>query len=431
MVYAFPSIGGFIGDKLLGSRRMTLIGALVLTFGYLMLGIKGSPLFLALGIVAVGNGLFKANPANLVSKVYEGEPSKIDSAFTLYYMSVNVGSTFSQIATPLIAVWKGWEAAFLVCAGGMALGVVNYLIRGRYLRHVGSPPDFAPLDWRKLALVLGGAAVAVAGVMLVIQSLEVAKWVVRIAVVALLGMFGLLIARGNTAERKGLTAVGILTIQCIIFFVFYQQMSTSLTLFALRNVQLDFLFGYHVPAGQVQALNPIWIFILSPPLAWIYNAMGRSRGGDLSVAAKYAMGFAVLCIGFFTFAGSGFFAGPDGKVSMWWMIAGFAFISLGELLISGLGLAMVARYVGPSLRGFIMGVWFLATGLSQYLGSWVATFASVPEGVTDPVKTLPLYTGLFAQLGVVAVLGTLLSVALLPVMRRLSVPAEEPVRAAA
>jgi proton-dependent oligopeptide transporter, POT family len=432
MVYAFPSIGGFIGDKLLGSRRMTVIGASVLTLGYLMLGTKGSPLFLSLGIVAVGNGLFKANPANLVSKVYEGDPSKIDSAFTLYYMAVNVGATFSQIATPLIAVWKGWEAAFLVCAGGMALGVINYFVMGRHLRHVGSPPDFAPLNWRNLALVLGGSAVAVVGVMLVVQSLFVARVVVWVATATLLGIFGLLIVRGGSAERKGLIAVGLLTIQCIIFFVFYQQMSTSLTLFALRNVNLDFLFGYHVPAGQVQALNPIWIFILSPPLAWLYTTLGKSRGGDLSVAAKYAMGFAILSIGFFTFAGSGLFAGPDGKVSMWWMIGGYALISLGELLISGLGLAMVARYVGPALRGFIMGVWFLGTGLSQYLGSWVATFASVPEGVTDPVKTLPLYTGLFTRLGVVAVLGTLLAVALLPVMRRLSVPtAAEPERAAA
>ena len=431
MVYAFPSIGGFIGDKLLGSRRMTALGATVLTFGYLMLGVRGAPLFLALGVVAVGNGLFKANPANLVSKVYEGEPSKIDSAFTLYYMAVNVGATLSQIATPLIALWAGWETAFLVCAGGMALGVLNFFVMGRHLRHVGSPPDFAPLNVRNLLLVLAGSALAVVGVMLVVQSLIVARIVVWIATATLLGIFGLLIARGDSTERRGLIAVALLTLQCIVFFVFYQQMSTSLTLFALRNVRLDFLLGYRVPAGQVQALNPIWIFILSPPLAWLYTRLGKRRGGDLSVAAKYAAGFAVLSIGFFTFAGSSLFAGPDGKVSMWWMVAGYALISLGELLISGLGLAMVARYVAPALRGFIMGVWFLATGLSQYLGSVVATFASVPADVTDPVTTLHLYARLFAGLGGVAVLGTVLAFALLPVMRRLSVPAGDAAGAAA
>jgi POT family proton-dependent oligopeptide transporter len=104
------------------------------------------------------------------------------------------------------------------------------------------------------------------------------------------------------------------------------------------------------------------------------------------------------------------------------MIGGYGLYSLGELLISGLGLAMVARYVGPRLRGFVMGLWFLATGISQYLGSYVANYASVPENVTDPVQTLPLYTHLFNGLGVVAAAGTLVAVAMLPLMRRLSAP---------
>ncbi len=140
LVYAAPAVGGWIGDRVLGSRRMTVLGALVLAGGYVLLALPDGPLFVALGVVAVGNGLFKANPANLVSKVYEGEPSKIDSAFTLYYMAVNVGATFSQILTPLIAIWAGWHAAFGVCAAGMLVSVVNYLVMRRHLAHVGSPP---------------------------------------------------------------------------------------------------------------------------------------------------------------------------------------------------------------------------------------------------------------------------------------------------
>jgi POT family proton-dependent oligopeptide transporter len=194
-------------------------------------------------------------------------------------------------------------------------------------------------------------------------------------------------------------------------------MSTSLTLFSLRNVDLD-LFGYHVPAGQVQALNPIWIFILSPPLAWLYNRMGKGEGGDFHISTKFAMGFAILALGFFLYGISGT-AAHGGRVSFFWMVAGYAFQSLGELLISGLGLAVVARYVAPSLRGFLMGVYFLSTGLSQYLGSFVATYASVPAGVTSPVQSLPLYTNLFIKLGFVAVIGTVVAAALIPLMKRL------------
>jgi POT family proton-dependent oligopeptide transporter len=102
------------------------------------------------------------------------------------------------------------------------------------------------------------------------------------------------------------------------------------------------------------------------------------------------------------------------------MVVGYGLMSLGELLISGLGLAMVARYVGPKLRGFLMGTWFLATGISQYLGSYVATFASVPKNVSDPNQTLHLYMRLYFALGGVAVAGAIISFALLPLMKRLS-----------
>lgn len=101
------------------------------------------------------------------------------------------------------------------------------------------------------------------------------------------------------------------------------------------------------------------------------------------------------------------------------MVWGYLLQSLGELLTSGLGMAMVSRYVGPSLRGLMMGAWLLATGIAQYLGSFVANYASVPANVTDPMATLPLYTNLFARLGWVAVAGTVVAIALLPVMRRL------------
>ena len=426
LAYTVPAVGGWIGDKLLGSRRTMVLGALILAFGYIGLSIPNHPEFLfpALGLVAVGGGIFKANPANMISKLYEGDPAKIDSAFTMYYMAVNIGATMSQIATPIIAVKVGWHAAFAVCAGGLIVGLLNYFFMSRYLAHVGSEPDFQPLNVTRLLLVLVGVAIGVVLVTFIIQNLTVARRTVYLGFFTMLAIFGVMMWKGSERERKGLISVLILTALGMLFFIFYQQMSTSLTLFSLRNVDLN-LFGYEVPAGQVQALNPIWIFILSPGLAWLYNRMGKGEGGDFHISTKFAMGFAVLSLGFFIYGFSGRFA-EAGKVSFWWMITGYGFQSLGELLISGLGLAMVARYVGPSLRGFIMGVWFLATGISQYLGSKVATYASVPESVTSPVQSLPLYTNLFMKLGIVAVIGTVIAAALIPLMKRLSAVTEGP-----
>ncbi|HEY1992315.1 MAG TPA: oligopeptide:H+ symporter, partial [Gammaproteobacteria bacterium] len=419
MAYAVPAVGGWIGDRILGSKRTTVLGATTLTLGYILLSLPYQSLvFPALAIVAVGGGIFKANPANVISKLYQGESAKLDSAFTMYYMAVNLGATISQIATPLIQVYVGWHTAFAICAGGLVVGQINYHMMQKHLAHVGSEPDFKPLDMKKLLLVIGCMILGMVAVGFIIQNRELARGIVWAAGIAALAVFGWMWSIGNPNERKGVLAVFILTVQTVAFFIYYQQMSTSLTLFADRNVDLDF-YGYMVPAGQVQALNPIWIFILSPPLAILYNYWGKSKGGDFHISTKFAMGFVILAAGFFIYGMSGHFA-VAGKISLWWMIWGYCLQSLGELLISGLGLAMVARYVGPKMRGFVMGLWFLATGISQYLGGIVATYASVPDNVTDPVQSLPLYTKLCMELGYWALGFTVLAIAMIPVMKWIS-----------
>ncbi|MGE5625926.1 MAG: peptide MFS transporter [Bacillota bacterium] len=511
LAYAVPAVGGWIGDRVLGSKRTAIMGALILAVGYTMMSLPLPVLlFPALAVVAVGGGIFKSNPANVISKLYQGEPAKLDSAFTMYYMAVNLGATISQILTPLIgqygrdwvpwvaknvfsssvtpeqAVDIGWHAAFGLCAFGLVLGLISYFFMRKHLSHVGSEPDAQPLNRRKFYLVLLSVAMSIVLVCFILQNKLIALGLVVAAALAMLGIFYVMIDKGTPRERKGLIAVLVLTLQTILFFIFYQQMSTSLTLFAARNVDLNF-YGYLVPAGQVQALNPIWIFLLSPPLAWLYNHWSKGKG-DFHISTKFAAGFAILSLGFFIYGASGMFA-VDGKVSMWWMVWGYCLQSLGELLISGLGLAMVSRYVGPKLRGFIMGTWFLATGISQYLGGFVANYASVPDKLADLVKkfpaqvqdqfksvpagllnsiqnltledfrswldgekvqgmqplaatsadtqkllhqldtqfyvqTLPLYTNLFIWLGVVALIGTIIAIAIVPSMRRLSAGGE-------
>lgn len=425
LVYAAPAIGGWVGDKVLGARRCMTIGAVILGLGYLLLGIPSDNtalLYGAMGVIVVGNGLFKSNAANLVRRIYEGDDAKIDSAFTLYYMAVNIGSTFSMLLTPWIALKWGWHAAFAVCCAGLLLGLFNYMLMHRTLAHVGSAPDDAPINWGRLGTVLGIGLAMVFVVSFVLQHGAIAKALVWLAGAVILAIFVWLIAKSEAAERSGLIVALILTIETILFFIFYQQMSTSLTLFALRNVDPNqTLFGLHlfnwIPA-QYQALNPIWIFALSPPLAWLYTRMGKS-GRDLPIAAKFAIGFVVVAVGFFIFGISGGTA-VDGKVSSWYMVWGYGFYSLGELLVSGLGLAMMARYVPARMGGFMMGAYFVATGISQYLGGIVANYASVPDNITDPLQSLPIYTSLFNKLGVVAAIGALLAVALLPMLKKLS-----------
>lgn len=433
LIYVSPAIGGWIGDKVLGTKRSMIIGATILTIGYALMAVPTINtwfLFSAMGVVVVGTGLFKPNIANLVRKIYEGDDAKIDSAFTLYYMSVNVGSTISILATPWIKDYVnatyghelGWHAAFAVCSGGLVLGLANILLMRHTLRHVGSLPDEQPLKVGKLLMVLAGGVVVVGLSAVILEYREIARAFVYLAGFVVLGIFIHLIRKSEVSERAGLIAALVLTLQTVFFFIFYQQMSTSLSLFALRNVDLDFqLMGTHLftwAPAQFQALNAIWIMCLSPLLAWIYVKAGAANK-DLSIAAKFALGFAVVAVGFFIYGVAGQFA-VGGKTSSWIMVFGYGFYSFGELLVSGLGLAMVARYVPERMGGFMMGAYFVAVGISQYLGGVVANLASVPHDLVDPLQTLPIYTSLFNKLGFAAIACTLVALAALPLMRRLT-----------
>jgi proton-dependent oligopeptide transporter, POT family len=434
MIYVSPAIGGWVGDKILGTRRTMVTGATILAIGYGLMAVPTESvwfLFCALGVIVVGNGLFKPNAGNLVRKIYEGDDSRIDSAFTLYYMAVNIGSTVSMLLTPVIKDYVndswgrqlGWHAAFGVCCAGLLVGLGNYAVMRFTLSHIGSEPDRHPAQPRRFVAVIALGVVALFVAAFILEYETVARIFVYLAGAVVLGIFAYLIATGARNERPGLIAALVLTIQTVFFFIFYQQMSTSLNLFALRNVDWRFgVFGFHLwtwKPAQFQSFNPIWIMILSPILAFTYTRAGR-RDKDLSIAAKFALGFAAVAIGFFIYGAAGHFLVEPGKTTSWVMVWGYGFGSLGELLVSGLGLAMIARYVPERMGGFMMGAYFVASGVSQYLGGVVATFASIPENLTNPVKTMPIYTQLFNELGFAGIVCTAIALAALPLMRRLN-----------
>src|SRR5580698_2575778 len=433
LIYATPAIGGWIGDKLIGTRRTMKIGAVVLALGYALLWLPTDNqffLYVALGVIIVGNGLFKPNSGNLVRKIYEGDDTKIDSAFTMYYMAVNIGSMISMTLTPWIRDYvgerygdsAGWHTAFGVCSIGLLVGLFNYALMSRALRHVGSPADEAPAQFGRIVAVAAGSVGTVLVTVLILQSEAVARICVYAAAVVILGIFVNLIRLSRSDERAGLIAALVLVGQTIFFFIFYQQMSTSLNLFAQNNVNLDFrLFGWHlftwIPE-QYQNLNSIWIVVLSPVLVLIYNSLGR-LGKDPSIATKFAWGFAAVAAGFFIY-GVGARWQVNGQVSSWIMVWGYGLYSLGELLVSGLGLAMVARYVPERMGGFMMGAYYVASGLSQYLGSVVANIAHIPANLNNPLESLTIYTRLFNKLGFAGIACTAIAIAMLPLMNKLS-----------
>ncbi len=433
LVYSTPMLGGYVGDRLLGARRTLVLGAVTLALGYIALSIPlNATLFPAMGLIALGNGLFKVNPNNLVSRLYEGQHSKLDILFTIYYMSLNIGSFVSILLTPWIKdhpTWTitigslpfdSWHLAFGVSALGLTLGLLNYGAFSRYVRPYGTAPDFRNLNWPLFGGVIVASLLIAYLLSEIIRSRAAALAVVAAFVVLMIYIFVYLLLTVQHRERRRMVACIIFTIMSIIWAVYNQQIYTSLTLFALRNVRHNIL-GVHVSAAQFQDLNQFWLVLLALPLAWLYDRMAKSWRGDFSMGTKYAAGFYLLALGFFLYAASAF-AAQAGVVSSWWLVAGYAAQSLGELLISALGFSMVAQLVPERSRGIMMGAWFLGMGVGMYAGGAIASLASIPAGLTSATSTLPFYTRVFAWLGVGALASAIVATAIIPLLKRLMGP---------
>lgn len=420
LVYAFISVGGFIGDKLLGTKRTMLLGAIVLAIGYALLAYNPDvTLYYAMGTIIAGNMLFKANPSSLVSKLYRADDHRIDSAFTMYYMSINVGSFISMILCPIVQERWGYSPAFLVCSIGLILAIGAYLVFGRVLSGIGSDPDSKPMNYRNFFCVIIGVIVLVLACATLLKHLQITNILLTLALLATFGiLIKFIIFAKDRSERTNYIVCFVLIVEAIVFFILYQQMPTSLNLFAIRNTDHN-LIGLTINPVTYQSLNPFWIMVGSPLLAIIYNILGK-KGKDFAIPTKFAFGMLLCSLGFLVlpFAAK-FFANESHLISGNWMIITYGFQSIGELFISGLGLAMITKLVPQKVMGFMMGAWFMASAVAMALGGYVATFASVPKGdIGDTALSLSLYSGLFLKLGLATLVICIIMFIFAPKLKR-------------
>lgn len=399
LMFGMMSIGGWLGDKILGTKRVIMLGAIVLALGYLAVACSGrntALLYLGLATVAVGNGLFKANPSSLLSTCYDKNDPRLDGAFTMYYMAINIGSFFSTLATPWLAAKYGWSSAFSLSVVGMLITIVNFLFCQKWVKNHGSKPDFAPLHFGKLLTTLIGVAALIAIATWLLHYQGIARLMLGLVALGVICIFAKETFALKGAARRKMIVAFILMLQAVVFFVLYSQMPTSLNFFAIRNVEHSIL-GIAIEPEQFQGLNPFWIVIGSPILAAIYNKMGDK----LPMPHKFAIGMVLCSLAFLVLPFGITFANAAGIVSANWLILSYALQSLGELMISGLGLAMVAQLVPQRLMGFIMGSWFLTSASAAVIAGKVAALMAVPNDVTNPLQSLDIYGTVFLQIGIV------------------------------
>jgi POT family proton-dependent oligopeptide transporter len=371
--YLLSLLGGYIADRLIGQQRAVLAGGILIMIGNATL-ISGTAqvFFLGLLINVFGVGLLKPNISAIVAQLYPEGGSRRDAGFSIFYMGINLGSFLGSFLVPLFAAKYGWHWGFSLPAVGMLLGLVQFLKTRRYLGSCGVAlaPDAKRASWLPIVLFL--AAIAVVAALAASGAISVNANAVAKGASYLIGLLAfsyftyLLFYAGLTREERNRAWVLVaLFAGCAIFFAGYEQMGASFNLFAQRYTDRH-LFGWEIPAGVLQAVNPVFIIIFAPVLAALWLILGK-RNRDFSAPAKFGAGLILLGLGFLVMYVAAGLVLTGQKVAMTWLVATYLLHTWGELCLSPVGLSSMTKLVPTRFVGQVLGVWFMATALGTNL----------------------------------------------------------------
>ena len=372
-VYLTAIPGGWIADRLLGLRRAVMIGGILIACGHYCLAIHALPTFFAgLVLIVLGTGLLKANISSIVGQLYRQDDPRRDAGFSIFYMGINLGAFVSPLICGYLGQEIGWHWGFGAAGVGMTLGVTQYALGQRRLGTAGiqrEVPVGAGLLWAK---ILG--AIAVAGVILW-WAWPYKDYIVLFGTACLFAW--LLKAEGSSPlERKRIGAIIVLFVFATLFWAGFEQAGSSLTLFADQNTS-NLVFGKAFPSSWYQSVEPIFVISFAPVFAWLWLNLGKR---EPSSPSKFAWGIALLGLGFLVITVAAFlYDRGQAKVSPWWLVVLYLFHAWGELALSPVGLSTVTKLAPQRLVGLMMGVWFLALSLGNFVGGRIAgLFATLP-----------------------------------------------------
>ncbi|HEY4943502.1 MAG TPA: peptide MFS transporter [Rhizomicrobium sp.] len=330
LVYLTPFFGGIIADRWLGQRFSVIVGGITMAVAEFVL-MEPNLLFIGLLLLIVGNGFFKPNISTQVGGLYKPGDSRIDRAFSIFYVGINVGAFFSPLICGSLAEDPayGFKWGFFAAGVGMVIGQLIYIFALRTL-----PKDR--------------------------------------------------VARATTAPKKKLTskdwkAVVALILLCIpttFFWAIYEQQGNTINLFAANLTDRRLIPGvinWEIPATWFQSFNPFMIFAFTPLIVMLWSWQAK-RGKEQSTVTKMAMGDMLLALSYVIMAVAVYINPPGAQVSWLWLGAFFVVITLGELYLSPLGLALVARVAPPQILSMMMGLWFITSFTGNFLEGYIGTY---------------------------------------------------------
>ena len=468
LVYTLPVIGGMLADRYLGMKKSVIFGGTLLCLGHLLMAVEGhqavqyvagtiltsdlilnngtvlsagtqltetikiqdlaalNVFYLALSLIVVGVGFLKPNISTIVGQLYSKDDPRRDSGFTIFYMGINLGSFAATIICVYLGETYGWRYGFGAAGIGMLFGLLTFTKGLKYLRGLAEPPNVEVLSekiWGLISrehLIYLTAILSLSVFWLVIQHEPVVFAAQQILlIVSGVGLIAYAALKGSREEFQQMLVLMVLIGSTIVFWALFEQAAGSMTLFADRVVERN-IAGIEITAGQFGALNAGFIIMLALPFAALWVWLEKYRLNP-NIPIKFALGIIQAGLGFGVLVFGAQFPDEAGKISLWWLVLAYLIHTTGELCLSPVGLSAVTKLAIHRVVGLSMGVWFLATALSETLAMRLGKLAAIDthSGELSSVSdNLIIYTQLFEFLMWIGIGTGVLLLLISPLLKR-------------
>lgn len=413
LCYLTPLLGGFISDKYLGNRNCIMLGGTLMAIGQFSLfysatiydtnlDLSKGIFWLGLFVIIFGNGFFKPNISSMVGSLYPPqEKTKLDSAFTIFYMGINIGALLSQYFVPLIADVKVnnvqdptvFKWGYLMACIAMVLGtLVFFFLKNKYVvtpdgQPIGGKPnkDIANGEVEEQAK-FSGKSIGIASVLFVVlffafryllvseigfSNFEIGTLVKGIIYPIIYGAgislaFLIMSSADNSIERQRIWVIYIVSFFIIFFWAAFEQAGSSLTFIASNQTDRNFMFGWEMPASMVQIFNGLFVVILAVPFSLMWDKL-RANGKEPVSPLKQAMGLALIAISYFIIAHNVKDLGNSGLLAIKWLVLLYFIQTMGELCLSPIGLSLVGKLAPKRFASLLYGVFFISNAAGYAL----------------------------------------------------------------
>ena len=409
LCYLTPMLGGFISDRFFGNRNCIMLGGLMMAVGQFLLffsaSVFGSNLSLAntlmwsaLGIIIFGNGFFKPNISSMVGSLYpKQEKSKLDTAFTIFYMGINLGAFLGQLICPIVGDVKdtagvrdihAFKWGFLAAAVAMLIGTaVFYFLKNKYVitpegRPLGGLPkhnvsdDYEEGESQKAVFsqkALIGSVVSFFVLGAIFHYVVDQNWIYTVIYSSGITLAGLIISDSSLTkvERDRILVIYIVAFFVIFFWAAFEQAGSSLTFIADNQCDRNF-FGYNMPPSMVQIFNGLFVVAFAVPFSMLWDYL-RSKDREPISPVKQAIGLGLIALSYFIIAYNVKDLGNSGLLAIKWLILLYLIQTCAELCLSPIGLSLVGKLSPKRFSSLLYGVFFLSNAsgyaLAGTLGS--------------------------------------------------------------